>query len=314
MSKFIVIKKKNIFLCLLISLMLLALSFSFYYLCKDKKNIQSTISNISTNEDILLDFNGDGEKETLEVKKEKNTYVVKVKSSSKDYILHPSDNSKVLGEYNSSFPLNINALDLSRDGIPEIIIRTFKNNKSINYIFTWDKNNFSNVYTSSNNILGILDSNNSRTPKILSASSSGGDSSTNSYIFNGKTLKDTTFSKTNIPNLNLIQSFIDLIEAPYELSDTPDIFSSSIDSNELSLLWNLSKDTYNFAFQNGYFYDSSWDDNGNLTKINWCLSFEEIKKSDSSSTPKELLLYLTIENDSYNEFKISTIKKVPIAK
>lgn len=313
MSKFIVIKKKNIFLSLLVSLMFIIFSFSFYYLCKDKKNIQSTISNISTNEEILLDFNGDGEKETLEVKKEKNTYVVKVKSSSKDYILHPDDDSKILGEYNSSWPLNVTALDLSRDGIPEIIIRTFKYNKSINYIFTWDKNNFSNVYTSSNNILGILDSNNSRTPKILSASSSGGDSSTNSYIFNGKILKDTTFSKTNIPNLNLIQSFIDLIEATYELSDPPDIFSSSIDSNELKLLWNLNKDTYNYAFQNGYFYDSNWDDNGNLTKINWSLSFEEVKKSASSNDTKELLLYLTIENNSYNELKISTIKKIPIA-
>lgn len=309
MYRFIVIKKKNIFSSLIVFVIILFLLFSFYYIYTDNKNSQNTVANININEEISLDLNGDGEKETLEVNQEKNTYVVKVKTASKDYILHPSDNSKILGEYTPNWPLRVNTIDLSRDGIPEIIIRTFKDNKPINYIFTWNKDNFFNIYTSSNNILGILDSNNSRTPKILSISSSEGNSSTNSYIFNRRTLKDTTFSKTNVPNLNLVQSFIDLIESPYELSDAPNIFSSTIDSNELGLLWNLYKDTYNYSFQNGYFYDSIWDDSGNITTINWCLSFEEVKKLDSLAEKKELFLYLTIEIDSYNELKISSIKK-----
>lgn len=311
MSKFIVIKKKTIFSSLIVFLLVISFLCSFYYMSKDNnKKIYSTIATVDINEGISLDFNGDGDKETLEVNKEKNTYVVKIKSSSKDYILHPSDNSKILGEFNSSWPLKINTLDLSRDGIPEIIVRTFKDSKPINYIFTWSKNDFINIYTSSDNIVGILDSNNSRTPEILSLSSREGDSSTTSHIFNGNTLKDTTFSKINVPNLNLVQSFIDLIEAPYELSDTPDIFSSQIDSNDLGILWNLDKSIYNYAFQNGYFYDSAWDSNGNIATINWCLSFESIKKLDSSSDKKELLIYLTIEKDSYNEFKISSIKKL----
>ena len=317
MYKFIVVKKKNIFSYLLILIVSIC---SFYYLWQYKKDIGSTASTISSNIsilkssdiEILLDFNGDGEKETLEVKREKNTYVVKIKTPSKDYILNPSDNSKIIGEYNPSLPLKINTLDISRDGIPEIIIRTSKNNKPTNYIFTWNKNDFLNIYTSSSNIFGILDSKNSRTPRILSASSSKGDSSTNSYILTEKQLKDTTFSKSTIPNLNLIQSFIDLIQAPYELSDVPDIFSSFIDSTELSLLWNLNKDSYNYTFQNGYFYDTSWDDSGNITTINWFLSFEEIKKIDSPDNKKELLLYLTLEKDSYNHLKISTIKKINI--
>ena len=309
MSKFIVIKKKSIFSSLIVFLIVLFLLFSFYYIYRDNKNSQNTVANINTNTETSLDLNGDGEKETLEVIQEKNTYVVKVKTASKDYILQPSDNSKILGEFSPNWPLRFNTLDLSRDGIPEIIITTFKDNKPINYIFTWNKDDFFNIYTSSNNILGILDSNNSRTPKILSISSSEGNSSTNSYIFNGKSLKDTTFSKTNVPNLNLVQSFIDLIEYPYELSDAPDIFSSTIDSNELGLLWNLYKDTYTYSFQNGYFYDSIWDDSGNITTINWCLSFEEVNKLDSSAEKKELFLYLTIEVDSSNQLKISSIKK-----
>lgn len=310
MSKFIVIKRKTFFSSLIVFLIIIFLLFSFYYIFKYSKNISNTLATIDINEETPLDFNGDGEIETLEVNKEKNTYTVKIKTASKDYILQPSDNSKILGEVNASWPLKINTLDLSRDGTPEIIIRSFKDSKPINYIFTWNSDDFVNIYTSSTNIIGVLDSTNSRTPIILSLSSSEGDTSTTSYLFNGKTLKDTTFSKTNVPNLNLVQSFIDLIEAPYELSDTPDIFSSQIASADLSILWSLDKNLYNYAFQNGYFYDSNWDDSGNIATINWCLSFESAKKLDSAGEKKELLIYLTIEKDSYNAFKISAIKKV----
>lgn len=310
MSKFIIIKKKNIFSSLLFCLLILFLLVSFRYIYIDTtRNSHATLSRFNLDEEISLDFNGDGQKDTLDVKKDKNTYVVKIKTSSKDYTLYPSDNSKIIGEYSSNWPIKINTLDLSRDGIPEIIIRTFKDNKPINYIFTWNIDDFCNIYTSYNNILGILDSKNSRTPKILSASSSEGDSSTTSFIFNGKSIKDITFSKTNIPNLNLVQSFIDVIQIPYELYEAPNIFSSEIDSTDLSLLWNLDKDSYNYSFQNGYFYDSTWDSNGDISSINWCLSFESTRKSDSSAEKKELIIYLTIAKDSYNEFKISTFKK-----
>lgn len=313
MYKFIVIKKKDIFPYLLLFFSIIILLYSFYYLCKEKKYVTQTITNNiseNTSKEISLDFNGDGKIDTLEVNEEKNTYILKIKTHSKDYYLSPSDNSNIIGEYSYSFPLKINTLDLSRDGVPEIIVRTFKDNKVVSYIFKWNEDNFTNIYTSTNNILGILDSNNSKTPKILSASSSQGDSSTNSFIFNGNKLKDTTFSKTTIPNLDLIQSFINLIEVPYELSDIPDIFSSSIDKSELSLLWSLNKDIYNYSFKNAYFYDSVWDDAGNTSTINWYLSFEEVKNSDSSPNKKELLIYIIIEKDSFNQLKISSIKKV----
>ncbi|MGL5353597.1 MAG: hypothetical protein ACRDA5_09770 [Clostridium sp.] len=305
MSRFIVIKKKTILSYRIGLIIIIFIFLGFYYMLF----INKAENTFKTTDELSLDLNGDGEKEYLEIKTEKNTYVVKVKNSHKEYILSPSDNSKVIGEFISSFPLKITTLDLSRDGIPEIIIRTIKNNAPINYIFTWDKDNFSNIYTSSNNILGILDSNNSRTPKILSIISSKGDSSTTSYILNGKTLKDTTFSKTTVPSLNSVQTFIDLIEAPYELSDPPDIFSSSIDSTELGLLWNLNKDISNYSFKSGYFYDSTWDNSGNITSIVWCLSFEDVKKLDSTAEHKELLIYLTLKKDSNNELKISSIKK-----
>lgn len=309
MSRFIVIKKKTILLFLLLILTTSFLVFSFYYINTKKNIIKSTFSQQTLSEDISLDFTGDGEKDTLEVTTEKNTYIVKIKSASTEYILQPNDNSKFLGEYTPNAPLRITTLDLSRDGIPEIIIRTFKDTKPINYIFTWKNNNFTNIYTSSNNILGILDSKNSRSPKILSALSSEGNSSTESYIFNGKSFKDITFSNTTIPSLNLIQSFIDFVESPYELSDAPDIFTSTIDSNELGILWTLDKDVHSYSFQNAYFYDTNWDYSNNINTINWCLSFEKVNKLDSSIEKKELLIFLVIEKDSYNNFKISSIRK-----
>lgn len=309
MSRFIVVKKNTIFLYLILFLIISFSISSFYYLYKNKSNVKDTFSPSPTDKELNLDLNGDNEKDTLEIVMEKNTYVVKVKTSSKEYILQPSDNSKILGEYSSSLPLKVTTLDLSRNGVPEIIVRTYKNNSPINYIFTWNKDNFSNVYTSNSNMLGILDSNNSRTPKIFSLSSSEGNSSTKSSLFNGKELKDTTFSKDTVPNLNIIQAFIDFVESPYELSEAPDIFTSSIDSTELALLWSLDKEVYGYSFQNGYFQDSDWDDKGNIKTLNWYLSFEEVKKLDSSTEKKELLINLILEKNEYNDFKISSIKK-----
>ncbi|MGL5084759.1 MAG: hypothetical protein ACRC68_03435 [Clostridium sp.] len=308
MSRFIVIKKNTILSYLIGLLITISLLLSFYYMSLNKKT-ENTLANVNNSNELSLDLNGDGEKEYLEIITEKNTYVVKVKNSSTEYILMTSDNSKIIGEFISSYPLKVTTLDLSRDGIPEIVIRTIKNSQPISYIFTWNKDNFSNIYTSSNNILGFLDSNNSKTPKILSIISSKGDSSTTSFIFNSSTIKDISFSKTTVPSLNLVQTFIDLIESPYELYDTPDIFSDSINSSELGLLWNLNKDISNYSFQSGYFYDSTWDNSGNISSLVWCLSFENVKNLDATAPHKELLIYLTLKKDSTNELKISSIKK-----
>ena len=95
---------------------------------------------------------------------------------------------------------------------------------------------------------------------------------------------------------NLIE-FIDLIEKNYEVENLPNIFLDSIDSSNLSILFNLDKEHNTYSFQNGFFYDDSFDENR--------LSFE--KFNTSSSSKKELIIYVTISKDCENNFKISSI-------
>ena len=78
---------------------------------------------------------------------------------------------------------------------------------------------------------------------------------------------NTSKDNNNIPSLDSVIKFINLVEYNYVVDELPDIFTSGINSNELSLLWNLDKDNYSYAFQNAFFYDYKWDANVDPTKM-----------------------------------------------
>lgn len=309
MSKFIIIKKNKV-LSYIIALLISFVFLSSYYFFATQDNAIETIVPITSKNNISFDLNGDGENDKLDISKESNSYILKVESRNKFYPLVSNDGSTLLGDSIGKWPVKLNVVDLSRNNIPEIIVQLSKENIPINYIFIWDGSKFINVFSSNDNIIGILNSSNNKTPELLSLSSSKGDDSIRSFIFLGNKLKDITFSKLKLPGLSVIQEFIDLIEAPYELSEPPNIFTSNIDSTELSILWGLDKAETRYSFQNGYFTDFKWDSNGNTTGITWTLSFEANKNSIDSTPAKELLLNLIIEDNGYGSLKISSIKKL----
>lgn len=305
MTKFIIIKKNLLFsniLKFLIVFSLLLISFLFLF---EKKSIMTFSSN---NENLFYDFDGDGNDESVEILKEKNKYLISVNNSKSQYVLTDSNDSKYLGDFTKKWPLKIDLIDLSRDNIPEIIVRTSIDNQPINYIFSWNGKDFSNILTTTDNIIGILDSNNNRSLKLFTLSSRKGDSSSKSYMFLGNEVKDITFSNLKVPSLSSIQKFIDIIEAPYNLEETPNIFSINIPKDELSKLWHLNKDSYRYSFQNGYFIDTNWNSSLSPSKLTWLLSFDVINYKDDSILPKELLIYVSVSEDNYKELKISSIK------
>lgn len=255
------------------------------------------------------DFDCDGENDEVTIISTNSTYSIKIKNSTGEILLKSNEFDYSLLDITSSCSINISYIDLNRNKIPELIISGFKNNKPTFYIFQWLDNTFKEILFSQNNILGILDYNNSRTPKIFTTNSSTGDKGTNSYILNPNSLKDISFSKQSIPSLGNIQTLINIIEADYELDDAPDIFTSSIPSEELGILWNLDKSTYHYSFQRGYFYDISWDNSGKATSIYWVLSFEKINFIDSNNPPKELTMYVKVNLEELDEYKISSIIK-----
>ncbi|MDO5779269.1 MAG: hypothetical protein Q4Q02_01975 [Clostridium sp.] len=298
-------KKKTILITLII----------IFFLISIITIINTYLQNTETLSNNLLenipeyDFDCDGENDELTIISTNSTYSIKIKNSTGEILLKSNEFDYSLLDITSSCSINISYIDLNRNKIPELIISGFKNNKPTFYIFQWLDNTFKEILFSQNNILGILDYNNSRTPKVFTTNSSTGDKGTNSYILNSNSIKDISFSKQSIPSLGNIQTLINLIEADYELDDAPDIFTSYIPSEELGILWNLDKSTYRYSFQKGYFYDISWDNLGKATSIYWVLSFEKFNFIDSNNAPEELTIHVKVNLEEVDEYKISSIIK-----
>ncbi|MDD6879910.1 MAG: hypothetical protein PUD59_06825, partial [bacterium] len=254
MIKFIVVSKKKLLNLLFFILLIICLFFITYSFFNKWKSTFSSLS-LNIHNDLENDFDGDGSVDSLTLNKYNSHYVVKIKTAKNLYTLKSINYGESLIDISDSLQPKVKALDLSRDGIPEIILSGCKDNKPITYIFKWKDDNFTEVFSTSYNIFGVLDSKNSKTPKILYALSEKGDESTKSLIFNGNEIKDISFSKTLIPSLGVVQKFIDLIQLDYELTETPGLFTPYIESSELGILWTLSKDTFRYSFQTGYFYD-----------------------------------------------------------
>ena len=304
MFNFINIKKKIIIAFIIIYFLITIITIINTY-SQDTETLSNNI--LENNQEY--DFDCDGENDQLTIISTNSTYSIKIKNSTGEILLKSNEFDYSLLDINSSCSINISYIDLNRNKVPELIISGFKNNKPTFYIFQWIDNTFKEILFSQNNILGVLDYNNSRTPKVFTTNSTTGDKGSNSYILNSNSLKDITFSKQTIPSLGNIQTLINLVEADYELEDAPDIFTSYIPSEELGILWNLDKSTYQYSFQKGYFYDISWDNSGKATSIYWALSFEKINCIDSNSNPKELTIYVKASLEELDEYKIFSIIK-----
>lgn len=305
MKIFLVINKRNIKHSIIYFLILFVLFSSLFLYFNEQKYI--SVFNYENNIYSDFDLDGDGILDKLEIVKESNKYTINIHSQNNVYTLFNSDNNKYLADTNSSFPIKVNFIDLSRDNIPEIIIRATLDSKPINYIFTFSNNNFNNIFQSDYNLLGILDSNNNRTPSIYSLTSRKGDSSALAYMVINNEAQNISSIKNNIPGLSIIQELIDYIEYPYELNTAPDIFSTTIPKSDVLTLWELNKNNNRYNFQSGYFYDYKWNKNGEFDGLIWTISFNKVDKKNSSSLEKELSLYLTMEYDKYNELKITSI-------
>lgn len=306
MFNFITIKKNTLIAFIIIFFLI---NISIITIINTYLQNSETLSNKILESNQEYDFDCDGENDELTILSTNSTYSIKIKNSTGEILLKSNKFDYSLLDIDHSCRINISYIDLNRNKIPELIISGFKNNKPTFYIFQWMDNTFKEILFSQNNILGILDYNNSRTPKLFTTNSTTGDKGTNSYILNSNSIKDITFSKQTIPSLGNIQTLINLIEADYELDDAPDIFTSYIPSEELGILWNLDKSTYRYSFQKGYFYDISWDNSGKATSIYWVLSFEKINFINSNTTPEELTMHVKVNLEELDEYKISSIIK-----
>lgn len=268
-----------------------------------------TISPINISQYSEYDLTGDGKKDILQFSNSQNGIDLNITCSTDNYNLSDQIDDKILFTPNNHWDPKIFIHDISRDNIPEIIIQGSKNKKCISYLFHWNEKKFDLVYSSNNNILGILDCKNSRTPQFYSISSSEGITSLNSFmLINNKSL-DTSKEISTLPSLDSVTHFIDLIQIPYILDETPDIFTTTIDKENLSLLWTLDKELYSYSFQNAFFYDYKWTESGEPSAIRWRLSFEKSSLKGAGNAESEFVLLIDLEKQA-SSYKINSIQKV----
>lgn len=304
----IIILNKKFIVNLLFSIGVFFFLSTVIYFTSDKFKYIQTISPINVSEDTKFDLTGDGKEDTLQLLNSQNQIDFKINSSNDNHYLSKQTNDSILFTTNNHWEPKIFLRDISRDNIPEIIMQGSKNDNSISYLFHWNKKNFDLISSSNNNIFGILDSKNSKTPQCYSVSSSEGTSSLKSFMLVNDALLDTSKDNSNLPSLDSVTQFINLIQIPYVLDDTPDIFTSTIDKKDLSLLWNLDKENYSYTFQNAFFYDYKWNESGEPASIRWRLSFEKSNLKGSKNDKKEFILLIDLEKNGFF-YKINTIQK-----
>lgn len=278
------------------------------FISNDLKVLQTMLPiNITQNKDF--DITGDGKKDLIQIMNTENNIDFTINSTDSIFYLSNNIPDKVLFNNNNHFIPKLYLHDISRDNMPEIILQGSKNNKSLTYLFNWNQNSLNLIFSSENNIFGMLNSNNSRTPVCYSISSAEGYSSLKTFMLINDAYLDTTNEVSTLPSISSVLQFIDLVQIPYILNDLPDIFSSSIEKEELSLFWTLDKENYSYSFQNAYFYDSKWNESEEPLFIRWKLSFEKSNIKGQENDLNELILLIDLEKID-STYKISHIEKI----
>lgn len=297
--KVIFIKKYKLFSFIILFFIILIIS--IYFFTNNQTITTSSLSPMEKN--TAIDINADGIKDNFAITN--NSIILSV--NNRNFDLSSYYNNNLLTSSPSSWPVKSYVMKLSRNIKPEILIQSNCNKVSNISIFRFENNALEKIYSENNNIFGVLNLNNTVTPICYSLISSQGNSSLKSFIITNTEVIDTTRYYNNIPGINNILTFIDLVQKDYEIDDTPNIFSEEINSNELGILWNLSKENFTYSFQDAFFSDDFTDKDGNITSLVWRITFERYNKGLDDNSKKEIIFYLTSELDYTNDFRISGI-------
>lgn len=303
--KILIIRKKHIFLFTIIILFIATSSIIVFKNTYPKE--ESAFNPIDNAQTSTLDLTGDGIEDSLKVISEDGNIDIQIISKNRIFNLSKSCSNNILLNDSKSWPAKVYFKKLSRKKVPEIIVQGCKDKSPVQYIFTWINGKFENIFESKKNILGILDSNENRTPQIYSLNSSSGNSSLESYMIIKNELLDITNDCKTIPDLSNVIALIDIIQKDYEVEDIPDIFKEGIPENELGLLWNLDKEHNTYSFQDAFFYDENVNKENTITTLKWRITFEKYVKSQSDSSKSELVFYVTTERTYDGSYKISSL-------
>ncbi|MBV4416404.1 hypothetical protein [Clostridium tyrobutyricum] len=305
----IFLKKKYLFFLMPLILFLIILVLIIYR----NYTTSSTFTTISKDTILKSDLNGDGIKDSLYVKQANNKYLIKVKIKDKIFDINTDDKSSILSNYYTYWPLRVTLMDISRDRIPEIFLQGSLGKNSVQRIFVFDGNNFKNIISNSNNILGFIDCTNNRTPKVITGRFQGDIMLLTNYIFSNSKFKNYNLEDNpGFLGKDTVCSFINFIQTlpssrPYEPNN---IFSSNISSDDMYVLDKLAKSDTSYTFQDAIFKEKKSDKNGNSAEVQWTLNFKGVSNSDTSIIKNysiNIILDADKNSSSSNYFKIVSI-------
>lgn len=299
------LKNKNNLIKHLSFITIILISFILIFTFKDNST-KSVINENTIKESVKSDLNGDRKEDCLYIELgNENKYILNATINEKSYELTPNKTINSLGNFSPSRPITLNLLDLDRNNIPEIIVQSSEENSSIQHLFKWTGNGFEDIFYSTNNILGIVDSNNGKTPKILSFSLGDSKENIQKYMLLNKKFKNISYDTVEPTGLYSIISFIDIISLNYEISELPNIFATYIPKEDLSQIWRLEKESYYYDFQDAFFRDIDWNNNGEVTNSSWILNFNKIPKENPNNKSQ---VKFTIQLEKINDtFLINSI-------
>lgn len=278
----IFLKKKNLYYALLVFILLILFSILLYV-----KKSSPTFNVINQDKTIKADLTGDGEEDILYIKVDKEKYFLQVNSKGDSIFLEPNKKLDSIGTFSNHWPMRLSLFDISRDKVPEIFIQSNNKDVPIQHIFKWDntKKKFEDILFNQNNILGIMDSNNSKTPKVISGTLKDNQMYLKNYIilknkfeeFDYKYPKDFMGKDSIIAFINYIQGL------PTSEANRPqDIFDPNISGKDLEEVGKLSAENIQFKFQDATFMDMKYKKNGDASVVQWTLNFKGTSNKDTS--------------------------------
>jgi len=302
-------KKKYLYYALSIIVFTIIISFFLFF----RKDSIATFNTVNESKMIQADLTGDGTKDILYIKTEMDKYYIQINSGDNSYYLEPSNKIESVGNYYTEWPMRLTLMDISRNSVPEIFTQASIKNKAVQHAFLWNGKKFDDIFCSTNNILGFVDSKNNKTPKVLSGNIKDGKLNFVSYILIKDNLKSFDYNYIdNYMGKNTILSFLNLM-ATFPLSElniSNELFAPDLNGNDISLLNDLSSKKMHLDFQDAVFKDFKWDKDGNASEILWTLNFKGANINDSSET-KNYIIELTVKllpNAAKNStFKISSV-------
>lgn len=256
-----------------------------------------TMTKPQIDEYLKHDLNGDGTYDLLYISCKNNIYYIEAHIKDKTYFFNTKNTLNTLGNYNEAWPLSIKLIDLNNDNVPEIITQGSFNNIATTHIFTLSNNEFKDVFCSTNNFIGVLESSNNY--PVLISSSIDNYPDLEHYTLENNLLKkqytNTSFSSQSLKIINNIISFIE--SKNKETNILSNVFSNTILSEDLSLLYSFQGDGYEYVFQNCFL--ETVDTSSNI----YTLNFKKYDKFEDT----QLTLNICIDKID-NNFLIISIK------